>query len=226
MKNCTKCGVERPATEFRVHVGGRLGRHSICRGCAINAKRDKHIRSCRACGETGRAHDLGPGKLCRNCSTDTERVCLTCLKRLPLAEFSPSNKLKPKRRRANCKSCGAISARGHDSHHKKRSRARRDLLHGLKSGPCSDCGGRFHPAAMDFDHRDQTSKIAAVGNMASGRLSKLMEEISKCDLVCSNCHRVRTYEKKQFGSGKSHLRIHSPEINSAEAASAVVVESS
>lgn len=61
--------------------------------------------------------------------------------------------------------------------------------------PCADCGGTFHPVCMDFDHRDPLLKVSGISEMIQARLSldTIMKEIDKCDLVCANCHRLRTY---------------------------------
>ena len=53
---------------------------------------------------------------------------------------------------------------------------------------------------MDFDHRPETIKdfrIAYMGGVPAtpGQVSKIEKEIAKCDLVCSNCHRVRTRDR-------------------------------
>lgn len=76
----------------------------------------------------------------------------------------------------------------------------RDYINLQKQKPCMDCKGTFPPCAMEFDHRDRTKKYDAVGNLASSHwsLEKIQTEIDKCDLVCSNCHRIRTYAKKHF----------------------------
>ncbi len=53
---------------------------------------------------------------------------------------------------------------------------------------------------MDFDHlRDKKSKKSAVGLMAMQEHSMkvILEEIAKCEVVCSNCHRIRTYGPKR-----------------------------
>jgi len=71
----------------------------------------------------------------------------------------------------------------------------------LKSGPCVDCGNRFHPCQMDFDHKEGTHKYKNVSALA-GSKEKLQEEIKKCDLVCSNCHRLRTFNRKQTNDRK------------------------
>jgi len=64
------------------------------------------------------------------------------------------------------------------------------------AGSCADCGGMFHPVAMDYDHVG-TDKIAPVSKLCADNVSyeRIDAEIAKCELVCSNCHRVRTYER-------------------------------
>jgi len=51
---------------------------------------------------------------------------------------------------------------------------------------------------MDFDHRPGSKKVNAIACMA-GRVSwdQTLAEIEKCDLVCSNCHRIRTKQRRQ-----------------------------
>jgi hypothetical protein len=66
----------------------------------------------------------------------------------------------------------------------------------LKNKPCADCQGWFEPCQMDFDHRPGTIKYKNVGNLVHCR-KLLMEEIKKCDLVCANCHRLRTRSRKR-----------------------------
>lgn len=81
----------------------------------------------------------------------------------------------------------------------KRKQRNRDLVNNLKRGkPCTDCGISYHPHLMDFDHLND--KVANVSYMVINCWSQteIIAEISKCELVCSNCHRKRTYIR-QFG---------------------------
>lgn len=70
------------------------------------------------------------------------------------------------------------------------------LLSELRNVPCADCGERFEPCAMDFDHRDATTKRHTVARMV-GRSSTaaILAEVAKCDIVCANCHRLRTWRR-------------------------------
>lgn len=81
----------------------------------------------------------------------------------------------------------------------KNIRRRKELINfvfSLKQKPCMDCGKQYPPYVMDFDHRDKKTKLASINSMVnfhSYSKTKILEEIEKCDLVCSNCHRIRTY---------------------------------
>jgi hypothetical protein len=61
---------------------------------------------------------------------------------------------------------------------------------------CIDCGYNLHAEALDFDHlRD---KVMAVSKMATWGYSwpLIEQEIMKCEVVCANCHRVRTVNRR------------------------------
>jgi hypothetical protein len=68
----------------------------------------------------------------------------------------------------------------------------------LKDGkPCAVCGGVFHPAAMQWDHLPGTGKNGNVGDIQrrSAR-ARVLAEIAKCELVCANCHSIRTFQRR------------------------------
>ena len=64
----------------------------------------------------------------------------------------------------------------------------------FKTEPCVDCQLSFEPHQMDFDHRDPKSKLFDVSKPKGGR-EAVLAEIDKCDIVCANCHRIRTFVK-------------------------------
>ncbi len=68
------------------------------------------------------------------------------------------------------------------------------FLNELKSVPCMDCGVRYPPYVMDFDHRVPADKLFSLSDLRRhGSWPKLFIEVDKCDIVCSNCHRERTH---------------------------------
>ena len=85
----------------------------------------------------------------------------------------------------------------------KKNRKRMALqIREIKNVPCKDCGKKYPPYVMDFDHRDKTKKICVISGIAKTGMSweKILKEVAKCDIVCANCHRMRT--AKQLGYHK------------------------
>ena len=53
-----------------------------------------------------------------------------------------------------------------------------------------------NPEALDFDHISG-QKSANISRLARGAgWTQLLDEIDKCEVVCANCHRVRTAERR------------------------------
>lgn len=87
----------------------------------------------------------------------------------------------------------------HRDDYLRRSRERRkrnkEWLCEIKDQPCVDCGLRWPPYVMDFHHRDPESKLLGVAKALVNKGRQfVLDEIAKCDLLCSNCHRIRTHE--------------------------------
>jgi len=83
-----------------------------------------------------------------------------------------------------------------------RVRARnRAILTLAKAGPCMDCGRSFPKECMDLDHREGEVKKRGVGLMMGVSEAMLLAEIAKCDVVCANCHRIRTNARRIARAG-------------------------
>jgi hypothetical protein len=68
-----------------------------------------------------------------------------------------------------------------------------DFIESCKRAPCLDCGLSFPSICMDFDHRSTEVKsrnVSACKTIESARF-----EMTKCDLVCACCHRIRTAKR-------------------------------
>ncbi|HUH08184.1 MAG TPA: hypothetical protein VML96_10305 [Egibacteraceae bacterium] len=79
----------------------------------------------------------------------------------------------------------------------QQSTVNRQIIETAKDVPCADCGMRYPPYVMDFDHVTgrKTRNVSQMRSRASE--SQLRTEISKCEVVCANCHRVRTFSRSQ-----------------------------
>lgn len=77
---------------------------------------------------------------------------------------------------------------------KDKRQTSRKLVIQLKTGrPCLDCKELYPHYMMDFDHVRGT-KLGNIYDLARiGDIAKLLTEVQKCDLICSNCHRHRTF---------------------------------
>lgn len=71
----------------------------------------------------------------------------------------------------------------------------RDYIRAAKDAPCTDCGVQYPWYVMDFDHL--SDKEFNIGHAVKRKLSltRVAAEIAKCELVCSNCHRIRTHQR-------------------------------
>ena|ERR1700748_1034120 len=72
---------------------------------------------------------------------------------------------------------------------RKRRAERQRLAFDFLGGKCLDCGNR-DPRVLEFDHVKKKNFVIASSLMLTW--SKLVKELRKCELVCANCHRIRT----------------------------------
>lgn len=74
-----------------------------------------------------------------------------------------------------------------------------ERVRALKASPCTDCGRSFPHYVMHFDHRDPAIKTKAIATLCRNTVAwaRVEAEIAKCDLVCANCHAIRTWKQKE-----------------------------
>jgi hypothetical protein len=74
----------------------------------------------------------------------------------------------------------------------------RALIVEAKGHPCADCGGRWHPLVMEFDHLPGMDKRLNLGDAKARKLglNTIREEIAKCEVLCPTCHRIRTLRRQ------------------------------
>ena len=60
---------------------------------------------------------------------------------------------------------------------------------------CSDCKISYPPHMLDFDHLADKSFGIGGNNSKNRSLDAIQAEIEKCEIVCSNCHRHRTWTR-------------------------------
>jgi len=128
------------------------------------------------------------------------KICSTCKLQLDSINFCKDSHRKDGLQN-RCKECRAAykkkvypqSKKDLEDNRKARKRARYLFLFKyLKEHPCIDCG-ESDPVVLDFDHV-RGIKINNVSTMAHDLrpLNMMENEISKCEVRCSNCHRKKT----------------------------------
>lgn len=148
--------------------------------------KDPLIKTCKRCEEE-QPHDWMKDTY-RNAGGRYKHVCKYCIR-------------KEKRRNyAKSRETGSVAFH-------RRENLKKKCVQYL-GGKCLDCGLEDEcPVIYDFHHRDPKTKIKNIGNLLQGRNNlnmskKLIEELDKCDLLCSNCHRRRHYMDKSANVGR------------------------
>lgn len=68
------------------------------------------------------------------------------------------------------------------------------MIDKAKSVPCTDCLGSFPVIVMQFDHvRGDKDQNIADTIRRGWSLTRIRKEIDKCEVVCANCHAIRTW---------------------------------
>ena len=134
------------------------------------------------------------------------RICYRCGQRKPEEEFAWKRKAKGQRD-SFCRACRSAYGKEHYLANKKRyvdqaaaSKRKirlartRYLIDFFRSHPCVDCG-ETDPIVLDFDHVGE--KLFGIGQMLERRSwQSILEEMAKCQVVCANCHRRRTAQRR------------------------------
>ncbi len=69
------------------------------------------------------------------------------------------------------------------------------LIAFFRDNPCVDCGER-DPVVLEFDHlADKEFEVCS--NLAGRSWKSILAEMEKCEVVCSNCHRRRTAQRRR-----------------------------
>jgi hypothetical protein len=133
--------------------------------------------------------------------------CAICKVLKPLNEFNRHNKrrdgLQPHCRECNRARSRRYYAENRDNHLEvvlKRRRSvraenQKKMLAYLREHACVDCG-EGDVLVLEFDHlRDKKADVGALLSRATS-WEVILSEIAKCEVVCANCHRRRTFARQ------------------------------
>lgn len=180
------------------------------------------IKTCEKCGEDfehlqivdGKSRNLQRRRYCLTCSpfgakntkklhivreeNETHRKCSKCN---ILKELNEENFYRRRDRTNNeyhyyCRQCSSDNSKMYQKERKK-------FAVDYKGGKCCKCGYDKCIAAMDFHHLDPNEKDYEPSKLftQSKSYETIKNELDKCILVCSNCHREIHDEIKSQAKG-------------------------
>lgn len=132
------------------------------------------------------------------------KKCSSCQCLFPLSAFN-KNARKSDGLQTACKSCTKLASKKHYTGNKQKYIDRKReykktlrlyIIERLKPG-CIDCGEK-DPVVLDFDHL--SNKKMGINELVTrgAKLADINEEISKCVIRCSNCHRRKTAKENNW----------------------------
>ena len=141
-----------------------------------------------------------------------KKKCRRCLEWKFKNDFSPAPKNKDGRF-SYCKKCNAIKVKEHRRRNLSKleiSRiSRQQAITQIKAeAHCVRCGAWFpnNPEVMDFDHtQDKKFNISQVDGRS---VQEIIKEMEKCQLLCANCHRIITRQRRDGIDESLDTRIH------------------
>lgn len=205
MKTCYKCKVEKQLDDFSKNKNRPGGHASICKECdkkqfkeyyAANKEKHKAVvkrwkkehpeprqeeRVCLLCKKKKSVKNYGGEE-------NLERICIQCKKEheKPKHIFRPDIRICPccekehnNKKENTCSSCSGVYVR-----YKKKM-----YLASLLGSKCSKCGLE-DIICLDFHHLNPEEKSFTIGGETESKsIEEIENEVKKCILLCSHCHR-------------------------------------
>lgn len=132
--------------------------------------------------------------------------CTGCSEEREESDFNWKNKAAGQRSK-RCKACTRADSAQHYQANKQsyNDRAKKNrpvyyqkckdyIVEYLGSHPCVDCGND-DIRVLQFDHREMVGQKAKRVSEYMNSFGRMLQEISKCDVRCANCHMIRTFEQ-------------------------------
>jgi hypothetical protein len=195
-KICNKCKIEKPADQFQKNNRSPSGLHHYCRPCMKEISAAYYVKN----GERIRAKH-------RQWYQDNREHALAYANSYNAAEGAGTLETfgvgRGKYERTYREGCAPDlhdtpeslkSALNHAQFKVQVDRARLFIQEYKNAHFCTDCRKSFHFSAMDFDHLSDDKEFCIGEGVRHGySVRRLKKEMAKCELVCSNCHRLRTW---------------------------------
>ncbi len=121
-------------------------------------------------------------------NSDT-KVCNKCGTTKPLSSFGKHKATRDGFRNA-CRECTNQATK------ERKARAHKWIKQLKLDSGCVDCGYAENPVALQFDHIGDDKEFTIADNLTCST-ERLEAEVAKCEVVCANCHHIRTHRRLQ-----------------------------
>lgn len=219
---CTGCFREFPLTEFKSVINRRTNRTLFCKLCRKKVKKRKENKTTKRgkCREFW--FEWKKRQVCIDCGCNDYRVmeadhvcgvkvnAVSCYKWWAYKGGVEAMKTELQKCEPRCRSCHALVTKKRSDLKRKtegrkqesRLKRRQSLINQVKIniGKCLHCKRIVTLqtcAGFDFDHRDEEMKVIGISKIVLKREELFQHyfqtEIPKCDLLCRNCHHIKTF---------------------------------
>lgn len=210
MKQCMCCNILKNYNEFYFKKGLPNGK---CKSCRIkdanvwrkaNMKKDKKYKQERSNRLKETINSIKSNTPCMDCGKLYEPYCMEydhlkdknhSISRMITDGRSLNSILDEiKKTELVCILChrNRTYSRSNGNKYSNARKKKIELIWSFKDCQCSVCGIKYNPWQMDFDHIDPDQKIKNVAQMISHSKENILFEISKCNILCALCHRVKS----------------------------------
>lgn len=116
----------------------------------------------------------------------THRLCKCCNQTKEIKEFRVANRGRQNYHRWMCFSCERLVL------DKRRDEYKEEYLNYKKTLSCNRCGNNDY-RVLQFHHTNSDKEFNVSSKIGQRKLSSLMKEIDKCEVLCANCHSIEHY---------------------------------
>ena len=210
-RTCLGCKLELPLEQFRWRIKDKV-KVPRCGPCD-QAYRKRYydsggkvkVNATSARSRKKKAVAIAAGEYATE-AAHQDRACIECKEVKPYTDFRVQSRYMLLRH-PRCRTCDkvyraecyALNKPQFVESKKRRLAVIRQWLNEIKEAdPCTDCAKFWPSYVMDFDHLDPSTKLDKVSRMVfTSSQEEILTEITKCELVCANCHRIRTHNRKK-----------------------------
>lgn len=195
---CTKCWTWKELDGFRLTSKGY--RLTQCLNCTRTSQRESQ-RQLRLARYGHREHHRRKGA--RPSVVDGKKRCTICEEWKVVEEFAFRNKRIDDRRSSWCRKCKNFFAQACRGVWRKKSSVKSARIFSYKhltNNPCEHCG-EDDVRTLQFHHVDPKTKIYTVSAARSVSIEAVKAEMSKCIVLCANCHSKVTAEARSWCAG-------------------------